>query len=85
MRAPALDEPALGVLRRHQVVAFMEDRGIEANAQLLQPVTAIDVFVRLCLNLLNLYRSSVSPPTLPAHSVDCRCIRRCSTLQLLEH
>ncbi len=40
----------------------MEDRGIEANAQLLQPVTAIDVFVRLCLNLLNLYRSSVSHP-----------------------
>ena len=48
---------------RHQVVAFMEDRGIEVNAQLLQPATAIDVFVRLCLNLLNLYRSSVSRPT----------------------
>ena len=45
--------------RRHQIVEFMEDRGIEVSAQLLQPVTAVDVFVRMCLNLLNLYRSSV--------------------------
>ena len=37
----------------------MEERGIEVNEQLLQPATAIDVFVRLCLNLLNIYRSSV--------------------------
>ena len=38
---------------------FMEDRGIEFSPQLLQPATAVDVFVRLCLNLLNLYRTSV--------------------------
>ena len=44
------------LLRRVEVQHFMHELGIPSDETLLAPATAADVFVRMCHNLLHLYR-----------------------------